>query len=318
MEKPAPLYHFLRNPKAKYMKHFFPVFLLLVSTLTVSAQDKGNEVPPNGWTSEGTIQLLFNQSAFNHEWTGGGTSSIAGNLNLNYEENYRYDNFSWTNRIHANYGLTKVKTDEFARKTSDRFELNSVAGLQMKNSNWYYSYFLNFRTQFDKGYNFSKDPETGETLRTEYTHFLSPAYLQTGPGFMWKRNENFVVNIAPATARFIFVDDKFTTTPGYVNGQYFGVDEGKSSRFEFGASLNAYLQFEVMSDVVMENSINLYSNYLDQPGNVDIDYLMNLEMGINKYLSANLLFQAIYDDNAVAAFQIREVFGLGINYNFGF
>ena len=66
----------------------------------------------------------------------------------------------------------------------------------------------------------------------------------------------------------------------------------------------------------MENSINLYSNYLDKPGNIDIDYLMNIEMGINQYLSANLLFQAIYDDNAVGAFQISEVFGLGINYGF--
>jgi hypothetical protein len=57
------------------------------------------EVPPNGWTNSGNIQLLFNQSAFNKEWTGGGTSSISGNLVLNYEENYRWNNFSWTNRI---------------------------------------------------------------------------------------------------------------------------------------------------------------------------------------------------------------------------
>lgn len=300
------------------MKHLFPLFFLFFFTLTISAQEQENDVPPNGWTSEGTIQLLFNQSAFNKEWTGGGTSSVSGNLSLNYEENYRYDSFSWTNRVIANYGLTKVRGDEFARKTSDRFELNSVAGLQMKNSNWYYSYFMDFRTQFDKGYTFGENPETGETTRTEYTHILSPAYLQTGPGLMWKKNENFVVNIAPATARFIFVDSQFTTTPGYSDGEYFGVEEGKTSRFEFGASLNAYLQFKIMDDVVMENSLNLYSNYLDQPENVDIDYLMTLEMGINKYLSANLVFQAIYDDNAIAAFQIREVFGLGINYNFGF
>lgn len=298
------------------MKSFFTLFLLFLTSVNLLAQGDGKDAPPNGWTSEGNVQLLFNQSAFNKEWTGGGTSSIAGNLIFNYEENYRRDNFSWTNRIIANYGLTKVRTDEFVRKTSDRLEINSIAGLQLENSNWYYSYFLNFRTQFDKGYNFGRDPETGATTRTEYTQFFSPAYLQTGPGFMWKKDEDFVINIAPATARFIFVDRKFTTTPGYVDGRYFGIDEGKTSRFEFGASLSAFLQFEILEDVVMENNINFYSNYLDKPDNVDIDYLMNLEMGINKYLSANLLFQAIYDDNAVAAFQIREVFGAGINVNF--
>ena len=39
-------------------------------------------------------------------------------------------------------------------------------------------------------------------------------------------------------------------------------------------------------------------------------------MTINKYLSANFTFQAIYDDDAAKAFQIREVLGLGVNYKF--
>ncbi len=297
------------------MKKIILTFTFTFISFSIFSQQE-NPVLPNGWTNEGNIQLLFNQSAFNKEWTGGGTSSIAGNLVLNYEENYRYDRFSWTNRILANYGLTKVKDDKFARKTSDRLEINSIAGLQMVNSNWYYSFFTNFRTQFDKGYNFSNDPLSGETIRTEYTKFLSPGYLQAGPGLMWKKNDNFVINIAPATARFIFVDKRFTTTPGYLDGDYFGVDAGKSNRFEFGASLGAYLQVELFENISMENNLNLYSNYLDSPGNVDIDYLLNLDMAINRYFSANILFQAIYDDNAVGAFQIREVVGLGINYKF--
>ena len=297
------------------MKKILLSFTFTLFSLSIFSQQE-NPVPPNGWTNEGNIQLLFNQSAFNKEWTGGGTSSIAGNLILNYEENYRQDRLSWTNRILANYGLTKIKDDEFARKTSDRLEINSIAGLQMVNSNWYYSFFTNFRAQFDKGYNFSNDPITGETIRTEYSKFLSPGYLQAGPGLMWKKDDNFVINIAPATARFIFVDKRFTTTPGYVDGDYFGVDAGKSNRFEFGASLGAYLQVELFENISMENNLNLYSNYLDTPGNVDIDYLLNLDMAINRYFSANVLFQAIYDDNAVGAFQIREVVGLGINYNF--
>lgn len=297
------------------MKKILLTVTLTFISLSIFSQEEST-VPPNGWTNEGNIQLLFNQSVFNKEWTGGGTSSISGNLVLNYVENYRQDRLSWTNRILANYGLTKIKDDEFARKTSDRLEINSIAGLQMVNSNWYYSFFTNFRTQFDKGYNFSTNPETGETIRTEYTKFLSPAYLQAGPGLMWKKNENFVINIAPATARFIFVDKRFTTTPGYVDGDYFGVDAGESNRFEFGASLGAYLQVDLFENITMENNLNLYSNYLDTPGNVDIDYLLNLDMAINRYFSANILFQAIYDDNTVGAFQIREVVGLGINYNF--
>lgn len=288
--------------------------LLMVSLL--SAQEEQDSIPPNGWKKEGNVQLLFNQSAFNKEWTGGGTSSIAGNLTVDYMFNYRKDSFTWDNKILANYGITKVNGDEFARKTSDRLELNSIAGKQIDDTNFYYSWFLNFRTQFAKGYEFSEDAETGETIRTETTHFMSPGYLQTGPGIMYKKSDNFVLNFAPATSRFIFVDDAFTTTAGYTDGDYFGVDQGKSMRFELGAALTAFLSYEILENVNMEHSLALYSNYLEDPQNVDIDYLLNLEMGINDYLSANLIFQAIYDDNAVAAFQIREVFGLGVNFGF--
>ena len=112
--------------------------------------------------------------------------------------------------------------------------------------------------------------------------------------------------------KFVFVDKNFTLP----NNAYFGVDEGKSMRFELGFSAAAYAKFNIMENVSMENILALYSNYLEDPQNIDIDYTMNLVMGINKYLSANLIFQTIYDDNAYEGFQIREVFGLGINYDF--
>jgi hypothetical protein len=64
-----------------------------------------------------------------------------------------------------------------------------------------------------------------------------------------------------------------------------------------------------MTNVSIENRLNLYSNYLDKPQNVDIDYQMNIIMKkINKYMSANVAVQAIYDDNSIQAVQVREVF----------
>lgn len=294
-------------------KLLLSVFVLI--GLYANAQEEKEDIPPQGWDTEGKFQLLFNQSAFNKEWTGGGTSSVAGNVMLDYNLNYRKGDFTWDNKLLANYGLTKLNGDQFIRKTSDRLEVNSIAGKQLEDSNWYYSFFANFRTQFSKGYVYSRNSE-GVQIRRETTHIFSPAYLQFGPGMMWKRSEDLWLNIAPATARFIFVDPDFTSIPGYINGAYYGVDQGESSRFELGASVNAYAKYEVFTNVTMDNSISLYSNYLDKPGNIDIDYLMNLEMGVNKYITANLIFQAIYDDNTVGAFQIREVFGAGLTYTF--
>jgi hypothetical protein len=49
---------------------------------------------------------------------------------------------------------------------------------------------------------------------------------------------------------------------------------------------------------------------------MDIDYALNIVMTINNYLSANISFQTIYDDNVLSAVQVKEVFGLGVNYDF--
>jgi hypothetical protein len=297
------------------MKKLLFTALLLSIAAVSQAQKKEAEEQKQGWTKGGIFQLLLNQSAFNAEWTGGGTSSIAGNAGINYDFNYLQDRTTWDNKLIAEYGITKQDGDEFIRKTNDRLEFNSVYGYKIEEeSYWSYSFFFNALTQFTKGYTFSEDPVSGETIRTERTHILSPGYFQAGPGMLYKRSDNFSVNVAPATLRLIVVDDQFTTTPGYVDGDYFGIDAGASNRFEFGASINALYKFDIAENITMDNVLLLYSNYLAQPGNVDINYSAAVNMKVNEWLSANLIFQAIYDDNAVGAFQIREVFGLGLNY----
>jgi D-hexose-6-phosphate mutarotase len=132
---------------------------------------------------------------------------------------------------------------------------------------------------------------------------------------LWKKSDNLKVNIAPATSRLIFVHKEFTD--GLPEGvTYFGVKGNETSRFEFGAALNAYYKVTLIENVTMENILNLYSNYLDNPQNIDVDYQMNLVMKINKYMSANVAFQSIYDENAISKVQVREVFGLGVNFGF--
>jgi hypothetical protein len=306
------------------MKRILLIAILFIAPFIAFSQEEDKkEEPKDGWHKAGNISLLFNQAAFNAEWTGGGTTNYSANLSLTYDFNYKKDKFLWDNRIMADYGITRIREDEFSRKTNDRLELNSLAGKQIKESNWYYSYFLNFKTQFTSGYEFGEDA-MGNTTRTEITKFLSPGYLQTGPGLLWKKSDNLKVNIAPATARLIFVDGSFTevdeTIPGavdaYNENKYFGVDANESTRFELGASISAYAKVVLMEDISIENILNLYSNYLEDPQNVDIDYTLNLVMAVNKWISANVTFQAIYDDNAVQGFQIREALGIGVTYGF--
>ncbi len=297
------------------MKKLALLLILLSTFSTVKAQETDKEIiertakaaerlkeeTTDGWKKVGTISFLFNQSAFNNNWSAGGISSYSGNLTINYNFNYKRNNWVLDNKIFGAYGLTQIKGAANAVKSDDRLEFTSIAG-RKAGGYWYYSAFLNFKTQMDSGF---------DALNIKTSHFLSPAYLQFGPGMLWKKSDNLKFNITPASTRFIFVDKQFTKL-----GSAYGVLQGKDSRVEFGASLAGYYKLNLMENVSMENILNLYSNYLDKPQNVDVDYQMNLIMKVNKYISANLSFQTIYDDNTVQAVQVREVFGLGVNYGF--
>lgn len=267
----------------------------------------------NGWSRKGNLSFLFNQANFNN-WIAGGESSFSGTLGINYEFHYKNDKTTWDNRILANYGLLQTKNADFEKKTDDRFEYNSIYGKKAFGE-WYFSFILNFRTQFTTGYIYGKDANGAET-RVENTGIFSPAYLTFGPGLYWKKSDNLKVNLAPLTSKFTFVNSDYTSGSGYVDGSYFGVDANKSMRYELGFYASAYYKFILMKNVSAENFLSLYSNYLDKPMNIDIDYQINIVMTINKTLSANFTFQTIYDDNAFQGFQTREVFGLGVNYGF--
>ncbi len=261
------------------------------------------------WKTKGNLIFLFNQSNFNN-WLAGGENNLSGNLGINYDFNYKKQEWTWDNKVIASYGLLQTKNSDFDKKTDDRFEYNSVLGKKAFGE-WNYSFFLNFRTQFTKGYVYTKDAN-GKEIRTENTNLFSPAYLTFGPGMFWKKNDNLKVNLAPLTSKVTFVDRNFTVA----DEKYFGVEEGRSSRYELGFYASGYYKFNLMTNVSMENTLNLYSNYMKDPQNIDVDYTLAVVMRINRYLTSNLVFQSIYDDNAFRGFQTRQIFGLGVNYGF--
>ena len=283
------------------MKNIVLLIALTIQIQSIYSQEVTQESPPvSPWKKVGTFSFLVNQSSFDN-WIAGGVSNISGAIGVNYDFNYSKANWSWDNKIIVAFGITKIKAQDI-QKSNDRLEWNSVLGKKAK-GNWNYSLFLNFKTQFT-------DDLNSETKGP--TRILSPGYLQVGPGMLWRKSNNLKVNMAVATSKLIVVDKELTLP----DNAYFGVEEGSSVRYELGASIGAYYKFTLMENITMENILNMYSDYLEDPQNVDFDYTINIVMGINKYFSTNLAFQAIYDDNAFQGLQTRQMIGLGINYSF--
>src|SRR5690606_13788031 len=154
-------------PKSRNMKKISLLMLFLGMTSAFAQSDSlVAKDTIKYWTLKGNASFLFTQSTFDN-WIAGGENNISGNIGVNYDANYSKDDWNWDNKIIASYGLVKTKSSSFAKKTDDRLEFNSLVGKRVKrDSEWYYSGFLNFRTQFTKGYNYFED-ENGTEIREE-------------------------------------------------------------------------------------------------------------------------------------------------------
>lgn len=287
------------------MQKFWFYFLFSISLFSIAQDQPKDSI--SAWDKKGKFGFLFNQSSFQN-WTAGGENNISGTASVNYVFNYAKNSWSWNNQIIAAYGLTQINGQD-VEKTDDRFEYNSVLG-KKAGKYWFYSFFLNFRTQFDKGYRKVTD-SLGVERRIERSRILSPAYYTFGPGMLWKKSNNLYVNISPATSKITTVLARFTETQSA-----FGVDQGETVNYELGFNSAAYWKFTAMENVTIENIFNMYIDYLENTDEVDLSYQLNVLMKINSYLSTNFNFHAIYDTDAIARTQVKQVFGLSVNYDF--
>ena len=96
-----------------------------------------------------------------------------------------------------------------------------------------------------------------------------------------------------------------------------------------GAYVKVSYKNEILKNVLLDTKIDLFSNYLDNPQYVDVNWDMLLTFTVNEYISATLVTQLIYDrdieigsdttgdglhDTFEHRIQFKELFGLGITY----
>jgi hypothetical protein len=267
------------------------------------------------WTIHGQNTILINQSSFSN-WAAGGINSLAANIELDYDFDYKKGKWSWDNKAILGYGLSKQGGIGW-RKNDDRLILNSLLGYQAAQY-WLYTFYANFQSQFTKGYTYGD-----ANNRTLISAPFAPAYLTFGPGFAYKKSDNFRINFSPLAARITIVQNDTLSSIGS-----YGVTPGNKSLFEFGASIDAYYKANLFQNISLENILKLYSNYLEKPQNVYMDYTANLYMKVNKVVTVNAGVELISDPNAkipvinngITAYhsllQVKQIFGAGLTYKF--
>lgn len=265
------------------------------------------ETDTNNWTKGGNYALNFSQVSLTN-WSAGGQNSISGVSKLNAFANYQKDLISWSNTIDLGYGLSKFE-DQVLQKNEDIIDLQSKLGMKTK-SKWHYSALFSFKSQFAAGYS----DALNENL---VANFMAPAYIGAAIGMDYKPTDNFALLLAPVSGKFTFVTD-----PDIDARDYGLANSDDSFRAELGASVKLLLKGEVLKNVSASTELNLFSNYLNNPQNIDVDWKVNLVLKVNDYLSAQIDTRLLYDADIVdpldqkAKIQFKELLGVGFNYKF--
>ncbi|MBN2745253.1 MAG: DUF3078 domain-containing protein [Bacteroidales bacterium] len=308
------------------MKKIFVLTLTITFAITAFGQKDTSY-----WKTTGIFGVKLSQVAYKN-WSAGGENSLAAIGSFQYQATYLKDRVSWDNLLLADLGFLKQGTDSL-RKTDDRFEFNSKFGYGFNKSNhWFYSALINFKSQFMDGYDFTNDTPA------YISNFMAPAYLKLALGIDYQQESKFTLFMSPATARWTFVNDQTLADAGSYGVEAAVLDTagtiitpGKNVRFELGAFLRAAYSQDLMENINLLTKLELYSNYLDRPQNIDLDWQVVFNFKVNKYFTASISGHIIYDhdikfgidsnndgaaDYQAPRTQFKEVLGIGFNYKF--
>ena len=318
------------------MKHGLIMGALLATVSLLNAQDAAPEEAPEGpWKKGGIGSLNFSQTYLSN-WQGGGQSAINGTVLLSLYANYAENNWTWDNSFDAAYGQTLIgelsTPGNVFQKTDDRVEITSKLGRKTPLNNTFWATMATFRTQWDAGYDY------GSTPFPLISDPFAPAYVLIGTGIDYEPSEAFSIDLSPITSKITIVDNQrlanagaFGVTAAEYDAAGNIITEGEMVRFEIGGLLKLQYTKEILENVQLTTRADFFANYLENVGNIDVNWETLIAMKINKYLTASLTTHLIYDDDIKVAvdrsgdgvddgfgprIQFKEVFGLGLSHQF--
>ena len=284
----------------------------------------------DGWKRGGTISISLSQVSLTN-WAAGGQNSMSSNGLISLFAHYKKGNNILENYLDIGYGTLKQGKDEDWWKTDDKIDFTSKYGKKAI-SNWYYAGLLNFKTQMTNGYNY---PDHS----TAISGLMAPGYLLGAIGMDYKPNDNFTAFIAPITSKMTFVANQTLADAGAFGVKPAVIDiptgniitSGQNIRSEFGGYMRFFYKKDIMENIGFQTKLDLFSNYLENPLNIDISWEVLISMKVNKYISATISTHLLYDDDIDIAIdtnndgitdkvgprtQFKEVLGVGFSYKF--
>ena len=303
------------------------IFTLFTFLLTFSLLAQNNPAPQNskkGWTTEGFFNFNVGQGGSRNWAAGSQKFTIQAAAYLNYQANRKWKKNIWENSLDLAYGFINTNETGF-RKSTDKIDFASLFRHSMtKNNRVGIGAWFNVRTQFHDGYDYSVEP------KKRISGLMAPGYITLGPGIDLRTKRSTSMFISPVAPRLVL----FTNRPYSFNYQggvkpdgskeiplswHYNVDPERKVRFELGALVSLKYKNEIAKNVTYSTRADFFSNYVDDPQNIDVFWSNVFHLKVNRWLMVSYNFDLIYDDDVKlfgehknkAATQLHSQLGVG-------
>lgn len=236
------------------------------------------------WKYRSESSFIFSQAALSN-WVKGGENSVTMATDITGYASYlnkplklSSDNFA---RLQFGYIASGGNP---IRKNLDLLETNSKLNHKAFGK-FDFSGILLFKTQIARGYTYPNDS-------VPVSKFMNPAILTIGFGLDYKPNKNTSLNFSPLSYKGTFVTDT-----ARINQTKYGIAKNRKSLNEPGVSFLITNKYQLLKNISVTNRLQLFTNYIHNPQNIDIDWEMILVANLNWFTDVRFNTHLIFDDD---------------------
>lgn len=263
------------------------------------------------WDSELVGKLSVSQAAYK-DWQEGGVNSLAFTVSLGgaVERAGR----RWAQAYSTRLSLGFVdQEDRRIRKSDDLIRLQ--ADLQYQGDGFFRRFTPtlagDLRTQFAKGFDYSGNPYPEENPRSDKeppvqtSGFFSPGTITESLGLTYEPYNQFSIRLGVASKQTLVREPDFRTL--------YSLEENELARVEAGGQFSSSFDQKLSENIRYRSQLDVFFaiNQLENPPDAIWENVVNLE--VNDWLSTDLEFVAVYDEDTLRAIQIKEVISVGVS-----
>lgn len=283
---------------------------------TLTAQE-AKEEKKLGWETGASIGLDFTQLLQINPKQGAGQNRLGFGSATTLYASRTGERTSWENLASWQFGLQRLGNGVIGQGTTtkipfqkslDELRLNSKFGYQVKkDSKLFYAGLFNLLSQLTPTYQGGED-FPGNYITDVFgnaqltSRLFAPATVQFSLGIDYKPAPRLSLYYSPLGAKFVIVADDDIARLGVHGNEVVRNEAGEVVNFknldgQLGSTVRGAYTLGEDARVKFTSSLLLFSNYLRNPENVDLDWNNSLGYELFKNFQINLLLNVFYDDD---------------------